>query len=216
MAVRTGILDYGMGNLRSVLKALARVGCEAEIISTADEIDRCDKLVVPGVGAFADAAIALRRNGLADAIKRHVRRDRPFLGICLGLQLLFDTGYEDGVHQGLGIVAGRCIRLDVDRTLGLKVPHMGWNRLTVRSPSPLLAGVPEGAGVYFVHSYHVVPEDPAVVSTTTDYGIEFVSSICRGNLLAVQFHPEKSQSVGLRMLANFAAMRGMVGSGCLP
>lgn len=195
-----------MANLRSVQKAFAQVGFEAGIISSAAEIARCDRLVVPGVGAFADAAAALRREGLDEAIARHVAGDRPFLGICLGLQLLFDVGYEDGEHRGLGIIAGRCVRLEVDRTMGLKVPHMGWNQLIVRSPSPLLAGLPEGASVYFVHSYHVVPDDPSVISTTTDYGGQFVSSIRRGNLLATQFHPEKSQSVGLRMLANFAAM----------
>lgn len=205
-AVRIGILDYGMANLRSVQKAFARVGFEAAIISTAVEAARCDRLVVPGVGAFADAAAALRRAGLDEAIARHVAADRPFLGICLGLQLLMDVGCEDGEHRGLGIIAGRCVRLDVDRTMGLKVPHMGWNQLIVRSRSPLLAGVPEGASVYFVHSYHVVPDDPSVISTTTDYGGQFVSGVRRGNLFAVQFHPEKSQNVGLKMLANFAGM----------
>jgi glutamine amidotransferase len=199
------ILDYDMANLRSVQKAFEHVGAAAQIISKPEEVDRADQLVLPGVGAFADAVATLRERGLVEAIKRHVEKGKPLLGICLGLQILFETGYEDGEHTGLGILKGKCIRFDVDEKQGLKVPHMGWNQLTVRKASPLFRDLPPEGSVYFVHGYHVVPDDASIISTTTDYGGDFVSSIYRDNLMAVQFHPEKSQAVGLRMLANFAA-----------
>jgi glutamine amidotransferase len=198
------IIDYGMANLRSVQKAFAEIGETAEIVSTPQQIAQADRLVLPGVGAFCDAIGTLREKNLADPIIEHIKKDKPLLGICLGLQLLFDVGYEDGEHRGLGVLAGKCVRFDVDETLHLKVPHMGWNQLHMRGESPLLAGLPAGAGVYFVHGYHVVPDDESVIATTTDYGRPFVSSIRRGNLMATQFHPEKSQKVGLRILANFA------------
>jgi len=204
--MKIAILDYDMANLRSVQKAFAQVGVAADIISRPEEIESADRLVLPGVGAFMDAVATLRDRHLDEPIKRHVQRGRPMLGICLGLQMLFDVGYEDGEHKGLGILAGECVRFDVDRTLGLKVPHMGWNQIEIQRPSPLLAGLPAGCGVYFVHGYHVVPRDPEVIAATTDYGRPFVSSIRRDNLVATQFHPEKSQGVGLRILANFAAM----------
>lgn len=204
--MKIAILDYGMANLRSVQKAFEQVSQSAEIIRSADEINRADKLVLPGVGAFKDAIAALRRDNLDVAIRRHIERVRPFLGICLGLQMLFEKGFEDGEHAGLGIIRGRCIRFDVDRTMGLKVPHMGWNQLQIQKRSPLLNGLEDGANVYFVHSYHVAPDDLEVIATTTDYGRPFVSSIWRENLVATQFHPEKSQSVGLKMLENFARM----------
>jgi glutamine amidotransferase len=192
-----------MANLRSVQKALAEVGETAEIISTPEQIANADHLVLPGVGAFCDAVATLREKNLAEPIVNHIQKDKPLLGICLGLQMLFEVGYEDGEHKGLGVIAGKCVRFDVDQTMHLKVPHMGWNQLTVKSSCPLFAGVPAGAGVYFVHGYHVVPDDESVIATTTDYGRPFVSSIRRGNLMATQFHPEKSQKVGLQILANF-------------
>ena len=200
------ILDYGMGNLRSVQKAFEHMGVAARIISTPQEVRSAQRLVLPGVGAFKDAARALRERGLDEPILKHIDAGRPFLGICLGLQLLFDVGYEDGEHRGLGVLAGTCVRLEVDRTCGLKVPHMGWNQLKRRSESPLLAGLPDPCHVYFVHSYHVVPGDASMIATTTDYGGDFVSSVWRENIIATQFHPEKSQAVGLKMLANFARM----------
>ncbi len=201
-----GIIDYGMGNLRSVQKAFAEVGQSADIISTPEQIDHADRIVLPGIGAFRDAIATLREKNLTDPIVGHIARGKPFLGICLGLQMLFDVGYEDGEHRGLGVLKGTCVRFDVDQQFGLKVPHMGWNQLNRKSASPLLRDLPEGAGVYFVHGYHVVPEDESVIATTTDYGRPFVSSVWRDNLMATQFHPEKSQKVGLKMLANFAAV----------
>jgi imidazole glycerol-phosphate synthase subunit HisH len=201
-----GIIDYGMANLRSVQKAFESVGVTAQIISTPAEIERAERIVLPGVGAFADAVRTLREKELAGPILAHIASGKPFLGICLGLQMLFDVGYEDGVHQGLGVIKGKCVRFDVDDTLGLKVPHMGWNQLEFKRPSPLFKDLPSGAGVYFVHGYHVVPEDPGVIATTTDYGRPFVSSIWRDNIMATQFHPEKSQRVGLKILSNFAAI----------
>jgi glutamine amidotransferase len=198
------IVDYGMANLRSVKKAFAAVGAEAEIISRPEEIDRADRLVLPGVGAFKDAIATLRDRHLDQAVIRHINSGKPFLGICLGLQMLFDVGYEDGEHRGLGVLAGKCVRFDVDSTLGLKVPHMGWNQLIMRNPSPLFADLPAGSGVYFVHGYHVVPSDPSVIAAETDYGRPFVSSIRRDNVMATQFHPEKSQKAGLKILENFA------------
>jgi glutamine amidotransferase len=200
------IIDYGMANLRSVQKAFEQVGTAAQIISKPEQIDRADKIVLPGVGAFADAVRHLREHQLADPILNHINRGKPFLGVCLGLQMLVNVSYEDGEHQGLGVIKGKCVRFDVDQRLGLKVPHMGWNQLEVRKPSPILRDLPAGCGVYFVHSYHAVPDDPSVIATTTDYGGPFVSSIWRDNVLATQFHPEKSQKIGLQILSNFAAL----------
>jgi glutamine amidotransferase len=205
-AMPIAIIDYGMANLRSVQKGFEHVGAAAQIISKPEQIDRADRIVLPGVGAFADAVRTLREHQLVDSILNHINRGKPFLGICLGLQMLVDVSYEDGEHLGLGVIKGKCVRFDVDQRLGLKVPHMGWNQLEIRKPSPILRDLPAGCGVYFVHSYHVVPDDPSVIATTTDYGGDFVSSIWRDNLLATQFHPEKSQKVGLQILANFAAM----------
>ena len=200
------IVDYGMANLRSVQKAFERVGHRAEIISRPEQVERADKIVLPGVGAFQDAVATLRSTELASPIVRHIEQGKPFLGICLGLQMLFDVGYEDGEHRGLGVLRGKCVRFDVDQSMGLKVPHMGWNQLTVKRRSPLLRGLGDDSCVYFVHGYHVETDDDSVIATTTDYGRPFVSSVWRDNLMATQFHPEKSQRVGLQMLANFAAM----------
>ncbi len=193
-----------MANLRSVQKGFAEVGFNSAVISTADEVERADKLVLPGVGAIADAVRTLREKRLVEAILGHIERGRPFLGICLGLQMLFDVGYEEGVHQALGVIKGKCVRFEVDRTHRLKVPHMGWNQLNMKRDCPLYRGLEAGTNVYFVHGYHVVPEDPGVIATTTDYGGDFVSSIWRDNVMATQFHPEKSQRVGLKVLENFA------------
>lgn len=204
---KIAIIDYGIGNLRSVQKGFAQVGAEADIVSQPEQIDSAEKIILPGIGAFKDAMGVLRERKLDQAIVRHVTRGKPLLGICLGLQLLFETGYEDGTHKGLGIVKGDCVRFDVDTTLGLKVPHMGWNQLILRHPTPLMRDLPDGCSVYFVHGYYVVPMDASVIATETDYGRPFVSSIRQGNVMATQFHPEKSQRVGLAMLKNFAEWR---------
>jgi glutamine amidotransferase len=204
--VMIAIVDYGMANLRSVQKAFERVGHRADIIARPEEVDRAEKVVLPGVGAFQDAVATLRSTELVGPIVRHIEKGRPFLGICLGLQMLFDVGYEDGEHAGLGVLRGQCVRFDVDRTMGLKVPHMGWNQLEVKRPSPLVRDLPGGANVYFVHGYHVEPAEESVIATTTDYGRPFVSSIWRDNVMATQFHPEKSQAVGLKILENFARL----------
>jgi glutamine amidotransferase len=200
------IIDYGMANLRSVQKAFEHVGTHAQFTSQPEQVEQADKIVLPGVGAFQDAIRTLREKELAEPIIRHIQRGKPFLGICLGLQMLMDVSYEDGEHRGLGVIKGKCVRFDVDETMGLKVPHMGWNQLNARRPSPILRDLPAGCGVYFVHSYHVVPDDQSVIATTTDYGQPFVSSVWRDNLVATQFHPEKSQKVGMQILANFAEM----------
>jgi glutamine amidotransferase len=210
-AVNLAILNYGLANLRSVQRAFERVDVPARIITTPDEIDDTDHLVLPGVGAVADAIAHIRSASLDEPIRRHITRGRPFLGICLGLQMLFDTCYEGGAHQGLGVVAGDCVRFDVDTRLGLKVPHMGWNSLNIRSINnrtpTLLDTLPASPHVYFVHSYHVRPTDASIIAATTTYGEPFVSAIQRDNLFAVQFHPEKSQAVGRQILARFAGVK---------
>ena len=209
-ANHVSILDYGMANLRSVQKAFEHVGVEARLIRTSDEVRSAGRLVLPGVGAVGDALAHLREQGLDDAIRSHVASGRPFLGICLGLQMLFERCFEDGEHFGLGIVKGDCVRFEVDEKhslkVPLKVPHMGWNSLRVAGESPLFAGMNDGAYAYFVHSYFVRPTDSGLVTTFTDYGGDFASSIRHGNVVATQFHPEKSQAVGLKMLENFARM----------
>jgi glutamine amidotransferase len=197
------IVDYGMANLRSVQKAFEKVGAAAIISADPNRIAEADRLVLPGVGAFRDAIARLREAGFADPIKDHIRAGKPFLGICLGLQLLFTTSYEDGVYSGLDLFPGEIVRFD--RIAGLKVPHMGWNQLRVHRPAPILRGLPADPSVYFVHSYYVKPKDASIIATETDYPTPFASAIWIDNVMATQFHPEKSQKVGLAMLKNFAA-----------
>ena len=198
------IVDYGMANLRSVQKAFERVGHAAEITSDPNRVAEAERVVLPGVGAFCDAIAQVRETGLDAPILAHLRADKPFLGICLGLQLLFDVSYEDGEHEGLGIVPGKVIRFAPQPNL--KIPHMGWNSLTFPQAHPILSGIDPGSHVYFVHSYHVIPTDPSVIAATSDHGGPFVAMIAKGNLTATQFHPEKSQKVGLQLLKNFAGM----------
>jgi glutamine amidotransferase len=200
----TVIVDYGMGNLRSVQKALERVGHGAAISADPNRVAEAAKILLPGVGAFGDTMARLREKGLVAPLIELIRAGKPFLGICLGLQLLFRTGYEDGEHAGLGLLAGQVMPLQPGS--GLKVPHMGWNQLRIRRRAPLLEGVADQASVYFVHSYYAVPADPSLAAAETDYPTPFVSMIWQENLFATQFHPEKSQSVGLRILRNFAAL----------
>jgi imidazole glycerol-phosphate synthase subunit HisH len=198
------IIDYGMGNLRSVQKAIEAVGSSAEIVRDPDVIRRADKVILPGVGAFEDAAAELRKTGLGDAFRDAVSAGKPCLGVCLGLQLLFDLSEEDGLHQGLGLLPGRVVRFQP--APGLKIPHMGWNTLRVVRRSPLLEGLGDAPSVYFVHSYHAVPENPDDVAAESDHPGPFAAMVWKDNLAACQFHPEKSQKVGLRMYENFAKM----------
>ncbi|MEX0713616.1 MAG: imidazole glycerol phosphate synthase subunit HisH [Pirellulales bacterium] len=198
------IVDYGMGNLRSVQKALLKVGHEAAISDDPAVLEQADKLVLPGVGAFGDAMDELKRRRLVDPIRAAIREQKPLLGICLGLQLLFEVGHEGGRHEGLGVLAGEVVRFDL--AAGYKVPHMGWNQLAIRRPAPLFEGVADGSHVYFVHSYYAVPHDRRVIAAETSYPEPFASVIWQDNVYATQFHPEKSQADGLRMLKNFAEL----------
>jgi glutamine amidotransferase len=199
------IVDYGMGNLRSVQKAFERLGHAADVSGDPRRVAEAGKVVLPGVGAFRDAIARVREARLAGPLVEHIDAGRPFLGICLGMQMLFEVNHEDGLHRGLGVFGGEVVRFpDVP---GLKVPHMGWNRLRFRRPDcPLLRGLEDGCFVYFVHSYYPVPADGSVVLVEADYPAPFAAAVWRGNLFATQFHPEKSQRVGLTMLRNFAEL----------
>jgi glutamine amidotransferase len=203
------IVDYGMGNLRSVQKGFEKVGFEARVTSDPREVERAEKLVLPGVGAFKDCMDNLNRGGFIEPVLRHVEAGRPFLGICLGLQLLFTESEEFGQHRGLDVIAGRVVRFPANMREGgeqLKVPHMGWNQIALRKEAPIFKGIESGVSVYFVHSYYVVPDDQDVVATVTEYGMPFCSSIWKENIMATQFHPEKSQRVGLTVLRNFGEL----------
>lgn len=195
------IIDYGSGNLRSVQKALERVGVEARIADDPNVVAESDRIVLPGVGAFGDAIRALRDRGLVEPILAHVRADRPFLGICMGLQLLFDSGSEGGHHEGLGILSGEVTRFELPR--GMKIPHMGWNQVSWRTGSAEQTVGRQGDHFYFVHSYVARPRDEAVIAATSDYGGPFCAAVARGRLFATQFHPEKSQAAGIDLLRSF-------------
>jgi glutamine amidotransferase len=202
----TIIIDYGMGNLRSVQKALERIGESAVISSDASEIATASRVVLPGVGAFRDAIAALRQHDLVEVIKDHISANRPFLGICLGLQLLMDASLEEGEHEGLGVIPGKVQRFDLPAEY--KIPHMGWNQLDCSSQPDhgLLKGFGPEPWFYFVHSYHVIPTDRSWIAATTDYGRPFVSVVAKSNVMATQFHPEKSQSCGIQLLKNFVSI----------
>jgi imidazole glycerol-phosphate synthase subunit HisH len=195
------IIDYGMGNLRSVQKGLEHVGFNAVVTRDVSEIDAARGVVLPGVGAFSACMENLGKFGLIEPIQEIVRRGKPFLGICLGLQLLFSESEEFGRQKGLDLFAGKVVGFHALEDL--KVPHMGWNRIEKKKESPFLEGIGSGDYVYFVHAFYVVPDESSIVATTTDYGNSFVSSIATDRLFACQFHPEKSQELGLRILANF-------------
>jgi imidazole glycerol-phosphate synthase subunit HisH len=201
---KIAIIDYQMGNLRSVQKGFEKVGRRATITSDLRELAAADKIVLPGVGAFGDAIAELRRRELVQPIRDAIAAGKPFLGICLGLQLLFDVGYEGGEFEGLGVLRGKVVRFDLAPPL--KVPHMGWNRGAIKRRAPALEGIADGTFFYFVHSYYVVPEDKRVVAIETEYGHPFCAAVWRENLFATQFHPEKSQAEGLKILKNFAEL----------
>lgn len=197
------IIDYGMGNLRSVHKAFEAVGHQAVVTRDVGMIKSASHVVLPGVGAFGDCMANLEQYGLVDPVRMTIQSGKPFLGICLGLQLLFTESEEFGMHKGLDIIPGKVRRFAADPTL--KVPHMGWNQVNVQRTCPVFAGIPNGANWYFVHSYFVDPVEKQIAATTTTYGIPFVSSIWKDNVVACQFHPEKSQAVGLQLIKNFGA-----------
>ncbi len=207
------IIDYQMGNLRSVQKACEHVGVEAKISSSPTEIAQAERLILPGVGAFGDAIAELRRRDLANPIRDFVASGRPLLGICLGLQMLFDVGYEGGQHEGLGLLKGDVVRFDWEQLQvdepHLKIPHMGWNQVRKTADAPILKDVEDLTHFYFVHSYYVRPTDPSVVALKCHYGIDFCAAIWKDNLFATQFHPEKSQADGLKLLAAFANAEGV-------
>ena len=210
------VIDYGMGNLRSVQKALEKTGHAALVTSSPQAIRNAYALVLPGVGAFRDCIRNLEELNLIDPIVQSVQSGKPFLGICLGLQVLFTESGEFGTTPGLNLIPGRVVRFAQRDTPGaerLKIPHMGWNTIILRRRVPIFNGVEDGSFFYFVHSYYVIPDDTSAIATTTGYGIEFASSIQKDNIFACQFHPEKSQEVGLRLLKNFGTWTGE-GKGC--
>jgi glutamine amidotransferase len=195
------VLDYGIGNLGSVLKGFRHAGAEAALVESPQAARDADALVVPGDGAFGSAMHEIERRGFGDLLRGAAAEGRPVLGICIGMQILFEESSEHGRHRGLGLLPGRVTRIETT----LPVPHMGWNRLRQTCPHPLFAGVPDEAHVYFVHSYRC-EADPSVVLATTDYDGEVAAIVGRGSVLGVQFHPEKSQAVGLALIRNYVAM----------
>jgi glutamine amidotransferase len=205
------IIDYGMGNLRSVQKGFERVGFPAEVTVDPSRLLAADKIVLPGVGAFRDCIHSLEQGGFVEPILKVIAEGRPFLGICLGLQLLFSESEEFGLHKGLGVIPGRVVRFPegmAETGEKLPVPHMGWNQISLKKRSTLFGGVADASNVYFVHSYYVKPDDSSVVAATSHYGFDFCAAIQQDNVMATQFHPEKSQAIGLKMLQNFAEMKG--------
>ena len=213
------MIDYGASNIRSAQKAFEFIGATVELTEDPEVVRRADKLVLPGVGAFGSGMAGLNRRDLPAAIHEAVQRGVPFLGICVGMQLMFSEGHEMGVHRGLDLLAGKVVRFPEKLSMvnspirnpkseirNLKIPHMGWNQLEPAWANPLLAGVEEGDYAYFVHSYYCDPDDATAVLAWTDYGLPFASVVAQDNLYGLQFHPEKSQSLGLRILQNFVEM----------
>lgn len=196
------IVDYGMGNLKSVEKGFQKVGVDVKVTKNPSDIENSRGVVLPGVGAFRDCMRNLSESSLIEPIVRSIEKGKPYLGICLGLQILFTESEEFGLSRGLDLLKGRTIRFRLDHG-GLKIPHMGWNSIKIRKRPPLLNEIEDNSFFYFVHSYYVVPDDEEIIATVTDYGIEFTSMIWKGNIFATQFHPEKSQSLGLKILKAF-------------
>ncbi|MHB8157474.1 MAG: imidazole glycerol phosphate synthase subunit HisH [Desulfocucumaceae bacterium] len=196
------IIDYGMGNLRSVVKGFEKVGVKVKIARDAAEVDSADGVVLPGVGAFADAMENLKKAGMDKAVKKAIEEGRPFLGICLGLQLLFEASDEWGRSEGIGIFPGMVRRLPE----GLKVPHMGWNQVQFTGEHQIFKGIPDNSSFYFVHSYYVDPGNESIRAGVTDYGMLFTSAVAYKNIVAIQFHPEKSSTLGLQVLRNFGGI----------
>jgi glutamine amidotransferase len=207
------IVDYGMGNLRSVHKAVERVGYDAQVTTDPQEVLNASKIILPGVGAFRDCMRNLEELNLLQPVVRSIEAGKPFLGICLGLQLLFKESDEFGLHKGMGILPGRVTRFpediqDPETNQPYPIPHMGWNTVEIKKDIPLFSGIESGSFFYFVHSYYVLPHDPIDIAAITPYGIEFACAVQRDNIFAVQFHPEKSQEIGLQLLRNFGRLKG--------
>jgi len=203
--MKIAIIDYGMGNIYSVAKAIELSGAQAVVTNKESDIIACAKLVLPGVGAFDDAMAELHKQGLDSLIKEQIKKGKPFLGICLGLQLLLEESQEAKQQKGLGVLAGKVVKFSA--RIGQKVPHMGWNDFVVAlGDCPLLKGISASAQVYFCHSYYPDPIDKSVIAASTDYGLKFPSVLWRGNIYGVQFHPEKSQVVGLKVIKNFVEL----------
>ncbi len=200
------IIDYGAGNLRSVQKACELLGAEAVITSSASVIEQADHVILPGVGAFGDCMQSLKKTGLVDTVKKVAQSGKPFLGICLGMQLLFDSSEETPGVEGLGIFRGEIVK--IPKQEGYKIPHMGWNSLQFPKETPLFQGLPDNPFVYFVHSFYAKPEDTSMIAATTDYCGELTVAIRKDNIFATQFHPEKSGDVGLAILQNFLDAKG--------
>ena len=204
------IIDYGMGNLRSVQKGFEKIGAEAVVTADPRMVREADRIVLPGVGAFRDCMSNLEQAGFVEPILKVIAEGRPFLGICVGMQLLFSDSVEFGLYKGLNVIPGHVLRFPEGMREGaeeLKVPHMGWNQLSFKRRPPAFEGIADGSHVYFVHSYYVKPDNDDVIATTTDYGFEFCSSIWKDNIVATQFHPEKSQDAGLGILKKFAELK---------
>jgi glutamine amidotransferase len=207
------IVDYGMGNLRSVHKALERVGYDAQVTADPQGVMDATKIILPGVGAFQDCMHNLEELRLLEPVIRSIKTGKPFLGICLGLQLLFEESDEFGLNKGMGVLPGRVTRFpegihDPETDQPYPIPHMGWNTIEIKKDTPLFAGIENNSFFYFVHSYYALPTDPKDIAATTPYGIEFACAVQHDNIHAVQFHPEKSQEVGLQLLRNFGSLKG--------
>jgi imidazole glycerol-phosphate synthase subunit HisH len=205
------IIDYGSGNLRSVAKALESVGGDVTVSRDAEDVRRADRVVLPGVGAFADCYRNLEKSGLLEPTLEHIAQGKPFLGICVGMQLLFSEGHEFGVHKGLDLIPGVVDGFSTDMAdpeqpgMNLKVPHMGWNRVEQQKEHPLWQGIPDNSFFYFVHSFYAQPKEQPLIAGSSNYGIEFTAAVAKDNIFATQFHPEKSQKNGLTLLKNFIA-----------
>ncbi|MFA4917975.1 MAG: imidazole glycerol phosphate synthase subunit HisH [Thermodesulfovibrionales bacterium] len=193
------IIDYGMGNLRSVEKGFLKVGVDAKVVTDPRSVNNAEAIVLPGVGAFRDCMKNLDQMKLIEPILKSVRNGKPYLGICLGLQMLFTESEEFGVYKGLDVLKGKVVRFQVD----LKVPHMGWNTVRLLGKPPIFDDIKDESYFYFVHSYYVAPDDKGIIAGTTDYGMTFTSMVWKDNIIATQFHPEKSQETGLKILKNF-------------
>ena len=198
--MKIAVVDYGMGNLGSVVKACNSFGADTRVAANAQGFGAADKIILPGVGAFGDAAAELRKRGLDSVIKDKIKQGLPFLGICLGMHLLLDNSQESLNESGFGLIPGQVVKFKAEV---IKVPHVGWNQIEKDGDSPLLDGIEDNSYVYFCHSYYVCPDDQNVIAATTEYGIKFASIVSKDNIFGIQFHPEKSQKTGLKILENF-------------